>query len=107
ASGVFVNQQWLWFNIAAMSASLIGGGLIEILAPTSALHAAALIAGLTPIVVMFGTIYLVDEERTRVDLPELKSALRGLAAAFRSRELWVVGLYLFFYYFSPGFATPL
>ena len=107
ASGAFVNQQWLWFNVAAMSASLIGGELIELLPPASALHGAALIAGFTPILVIFGTFYLVEEDRTRVNLPELKNAFRGLVAAFRARGLWVVGLYLFFYYFSPGFATPL
>ena len=37
----------------------------------------------------------------------LRSAVRGLGAAFRKRELWIVGLFLFLYYFSPGFATPL
>src|SRR5262249_38367762 len=73
----------------------------------SALHGAALIAGLVPFIVIFGTLYLVQEERTRVDLPELKNAFRGLLAAFRSRRLWVVGLYLFFHHFSPGVSTPL
>jgi len=107
ASGAFVNQQWLWFNVAAMCASLVGGELIDLLPPTSALHGAALIAGVAPFIVIFGAVYLVQEERTRVDLPELKNAFRGLLAAFRSRRLWLVGLYLFFYYFSPGFATPL
>jgi predicted MFS family arabinose efflux permease len=77
------------------------------LPPASALHGAALIAGFTPILVMFAAFYLVEEDRTRVNLPELKNAFRGLVAAFRTRGLWVVGLYLFFYYFSPGFATPL
>ena len=28
-SGAFVNQQWLWFHIAAMSSSLIGGLLVQ------------------------------------------------------------------------------
>jgi len=107
ASGAFVNQQWLWFNVAAMCASLVGGELIDLLPPTFALRGAALIAGVTPFIVIFGAVYLVQEERTRVNLPELKNAFRGLLAAFRSRRLWVVGLYLFFYYFSPGFATPL
>src|ERR1700722_2647465 len=41
ATGSFVNQQWLWYNIALMVAVLIGGGLIEILSPIGALHAAA------------------------------------------------------------------
>jgi predicted MFS family arabinose efflux permease len=40
-------------------------------------------------------------------LPELKNTLRGLVAAFRNRSLWLVAFFLFLYYFSPGFGTPL
>ena len=29
ASAAFINQQWLWFNVAVMAASLLGGELIE------------------------------------------------------------------------------
>src|SRR5579863_5799938 len=36
ASGAFVNQQWLWFNIAAVASSAIGGFLVQRLAPVSA-----------------------------------------------------------------------
>ena len=48
-SGSFVNQQWLWYNIAAMAAALLGGQLVERLSPDeSALHgAAAIIASRT------------------------------------------------------------
>src|ERR1700735_158687 len=31
ASAAFINQQWLWFNVAVMIASLVGGELIEYL----------------------------------------------------------------------------
>jgi hypothetical protein len=41
ASGRFVNQQWLWFNITLMLAGMLGGFLIEILSPVGALRAAA------------------------------------------------------------------
>jgi BT1 family len=36
ASDAFVNQQWLWFNIAAMASAFIGGELIEQLGPKRA-----------------------------------------------------------------------
>jgi MFS family permease len=106
-SGVFVNQQWLWYNIAAMGASLVGGQLIQFLSPTSALHGAAFIAALAPLTVVFGTWYLVSEEKRPVNLPELKIAFHGLLTAFKTRGLWIVGFFLFLYYFSPGFSTPL
>ena len=106
-SGAFVNQQWLWFNIAAMSASVIGGALVQYLSPASALHGAALIAAVAPVAVVVGTWYLVSEEKRPVNLPELKAALRGLKDLFKTRGLWIVGGFLFLYYFSPGFNTPL
>ena len=102
-----MNQQWLWFHIAAMSSALIGGLLVQNLSPTGALHGAALIAGIAPLMIAFGTWYLVDEEKRPIDLPELKLAARRLLAAFRMRPLWIVALVLFLYWFSPGFNTPL
>ena len=33
ASDRFVNQQWLWFNIAAMASAVLGGELVERLRP--------------------------------------------------------------------------
>jgi len=31
-SGAFVNQQWLWFNIALMAAAILGGQLVGLIA---------------------------------------------------------------------------
>ena len=107
ATGAFVNQQWLWFHIAAMSSALIGGLLVQNLSPAGALHGAALIAGIAPLMIAFGTWFLVDEEKRPIDLPELRLAARSLLAAFRMRPLWIVALFLFLYWFSPGFHTPL
>ena len=57
--------------------------------------------------IVFGTWFLVHEEKRSVDLPELKLAARSLLAAVRNRSLWIVALFLFLYSFSPGFHTPL
>jgi MFS family permease len=107
ASGQFVNQQWLWYNIAAIAAALVGGQLIERLTPTAALHGAALIAAAAPLAVVLGTWMLVSEQRRPANLAELRNALRGLTTAFKTRALWIVAVFIFFYWFSPGFATPL
>jgi MFS family permease len=106
-SGKLVNQQWLWFNIAAMAAAIGGGGLVQWLSPTSALHAAAFIVALTPLALVFGTWWLIDEHKRSINVQELNDTFRNLLAAFRRRELWIVALFLFLYYFSPGFSTPL
>ena len=74
-SGAFVNQQWLWFNIAAMAAAIIGGELVEHLAPAQALHTAALIVGIAPFMVIFGTLFLIDEKRMPVNVEGMKATL--------------------------------
>jgi predicted MFS family arabinose efflux permease len=107
ASAAFINQQWLWFNIAVMVASLVGGELIEVLSAAGALHAAALIAAAAPIAVAASSIALVDEQHAGINFTELRLALRGFLNTFRSRTLWLIAAFLFCYYFSPGFGTPL
>jgi len=106
-SGTFVNQQWLWFNIAAMAAAIVGGQLVEHLSPDGALHSAAWIVAVAPLAVIFGTLFLVDEARTSIDAQGMRKTLAGLAASFRKRELWIINGFLFLYYFSPGLSTPL
>lgn len=106
ASARFVNQQWLWFNIAQMVAVLVAGLLIEVLPPIAALHAAAWIAAAAPLSII-ASIWLVDEQRARLDLPALRQRVAALLSAFRTRNLWLVAGFLFLYYFSPGFGTPL
>jgi predicted MFS family arabinose efflux permease len=106
-SGTFVNQQWLWFNIAAMIAAIAGGQLVQHLAPAHALHAAAAIISIAPFAVIAGTVFLVPEKKTRADLAAMRNTLSGLLTAFRRRELWIVAMFIFLYYFSPGLSTPL
>jgi MFS family permease len=102
----FVNQQWLWYNIALMVASLVAGYLIEILSPLGALHAAAWIAAVAPLAII-GGVWLIHEPRAKVDMAALRERLSALLSVFRNRDLWFVGGFLFLYYFSPGIGTPL
>lgn len=107
ASSHFVNQQWLWFNIAAIATSIIGGALVQWLTPLDALHAAALMAGLLPLVVVICTVTLIDEEKSAISIPQLKQSLAAFSAALKLPRLWVIAAFLFFFYFSPGIDTPL
>jgi MFS family permease len=106
-SGTFVNQQWLWFNIAATAAAIIGGELVERLPPSTALHAAAAIVGVAPLAVIAGALFLIPEEKVSVNMQGMKDTLHGLVASFKRRELWIVAGFIFLYYFSPGLSTPL
>lgn len=105
-NGAFVNQQWLWYNVAAVLVSLIGGGLVQLLSPAGALHTAALAAAVAPLAVVVG-LPLVREQRAHLDPAGLRNSARAFVAAFRSRALWLVAGFLFCYYFSPHFGTPL
>ena len=107
ASAAFINQQWLWFNVAVMAATLLGGELIEYLSPDGALHAAAGIAAAAPIAIVVSCVWLVDEAPAGINIAEFRRTLRGFLDTFRSRTLWLVAAFLFLYYFSPGFGTPL
>jgi MFS family permease len=106
-SSIFINQEWLWFNVAAILSSLLGGALVQWLMPLNALHAAATIAGVAPILVMFGTLTLIEEEKSAISLSGLKESFVSLFAALKQRRLWVIACFLFFFYFSPGIDTPL
>jgi predicted MFS family arabinose efflux permease len=106
-SGRFVNQQWLWTNVAVMGGSVLGGELVQWLSPTSALHVTAALITLAPLAVLLGTIFLVPDRKTPIDLPGLRATFGGLVAAFKKRDLWVLALFLFLYYFSPGLSKPL
>src|SRR5437868_8054311 len=107
ATDAFVNQQWLWFNIAAMACGVIGGQLIERLTPAGALHGAAAIIAAAPLLVVCAGGFLIHEDRSRIDLREIKGTFASLLSAFTSRDLWIIALFLFVYYLNPGLGTPL
>lgn len=107
ASSRFVNQQWVWFNVAAVATSILGGVLVQWLTPLNALHAAALIAGVTPLAAIVCTLTLIHEPRNPISLDGMKLGFASLLSAVKSRQLWVLGGFLFFFYFSPGIDTPL
>jgi hypothetical protein len=106
ASDAFVNQQWLWFNVALVVTSLAGGVLIEVLPARNALRAASWLAAAAPLAVV-ASLHLVQEDRTKFDRAGFVVGLGALLTAFKSRDLWLIAAFLFCYYFSPGFGTPL
>jgi hypothetical protein len=85
ASDAFVNQQWLWFNIAALASGFIGGQLVERLSPVAALHGAAAIIAVPPLAVVFTAWVLISEPKSRIDLSEMKRTFASLLGAFRLR----------------------
>jgi MFS family permease len=105
-SAAFVNQQWIWFNVAVMAATLLGGWLTETMTPAGALHAGAWTAAVAPVAVL-ACLPLVHEYAASVSRAELRDRVTGFTTTLRSRTLWLIAAFLFCYYFSPGFGTPL
>lgn len=103
----FQSQQWLWFNVAAITVGLLGGWLSDVLAPASALHTAALITACAPAGVLIATAFLVREEKTAMHPALLQSSTASLLSALKSRTLWIVAGFLAFWNFSPSFGTPM
>ena len=103
----FQATQWLWFNVAAILTAWGGGYLSQTLDPASALHTAALITMVAPLAVMLGTLFLVHETKTTINLDEMKATTTSLRSAFKSKTLWGVMIFLAFWNFSPSFGTPL
>ena len=107
ASSRFINQQWLWYNIAAMAAAVAGGQLVQRLLPQQALHGAAAIVAFTPVVVIAGTLLLVPERKVAINVQAMKDSFASLKTSLKRRELWLIAGFLFLYNFSPGLSTPL
>jgi MFS family permease len=107
ASSRFINQQWLWYNIAAMAAAVAGGQLVQRFLPQQALHGAAAIVAFTPVVVIAGTLLLVPERKVAINVQAMKETFASLRTSLKRRELWLIAGFLFLYNFSPGLSTPL
>jgi len=106
-SSTFVSQQWLWFYIAIMASAFAGGALVEHLPPLSALQAAAGIAAVASIAIVFAALFLLDEQKTTASRGEMRRTLQSVVTASKSSKLYIVALFLFLYSFAPGFGTPL
>ena len=106
-SSLFVGQQWLWFNVAIMASAVVGGQLVEHLPAAAALKGSAIIAAVAPVAVLLATPLLLRETRSSIGRQEISNTLQGIVAALKSTRLWLVALFLFLYFFAPGFGTPL
>ena len=100
-SGKFLNAQWLWFNIASVCASLGGGWLAQHFQPGTASHTAAWIAAFVPLGVIFGTWFLVPEEKKKIEPP--KRDLQVLKSIFKDPKMWAAAGFLFVWNIVPSF----
>ncbi|MBU6450957.1 MAG: MFS transporter [Cyanobacteria bacterium REEB67] len=103
----FCSQQTLWVNLANIVAALTGGWLCSAYAPSGALHHAAFIALFAPLLVVASTGYLVEEEKSQMNLAQLKLGLTSIWQTLRSKTTWGIAAFLMLWAFNPGFGGPL
>ena len=70
-----------------MACGFIGGQLVERLTPAEALHGAAAIIAVAPLIVVCASGFLIREPQSRIDLPEMKRTFASLLAALTLRDL--------------------
>lgn len=103
----FQGQQWLWLNIAAVMAALLGGWLSYALHPAKAIHTAAMIVIGAPVAVMLAALFLVKEDKVACDPARMQRTAWEIGTALKSRALWTVAGFLAFWNLIPNFSTPL
>ena len=103
----FQGQQWLWLNVAAIMAALLGGWLSHALDPAGAVHTAAMIVIGAPAAVMLAALFLVKEDKVALDPVRMRRTAWTIGTALKSRTLWTVAGFLAFWNLIPNFSTPL
>jgi MFS family permease len=106
-SGVLVNYQWLWLNLALILSAFGAGLLAEIPNPIMGVHVAALILTVPALFVILASVFLLVEERRAYTNVAARKVAFSVISAVRSGPLIVLVVFIFFYTFSPGFNVPL
>jgi MFS family permease len=104
---LFQGVQWTCISLSAIGSAAAGGYLSEVFPPGRAFRVAALICAAVAASVAIVAWLMLDEPKSRLDLPQLKSTGRSIISAFTSLRLWLVIAYLFLAHFNPGMVTPL
>lgn len=105
----FQSIQWICINVAAVGSGFVSSLLLTRWAdePLTAVKVAAAICSVFPFIVAAVTFWAVKEQKTRLDLPQLRSTAQGLGAAFTSPRLLAVLAFLALLTANPGVYTPM
>lgn len=98
-TGAFQSVQWF----AIYGASILVGVLGGYFATTRNLHAAFVLAASFPLVSFTMATLFVREPRSRFDGAAFTATWTAIRGAARTREVWMVAGFIFFFNFSPSF----
>jgi len=95
--------QWAAIKTASVLVGLVGGHLAE----SRDVGTAFVVAGLLPLLSLVMVGLCVREKGRPADRAAVYQTLDGIRHALRSRDLWAVAGFIFFWTFSPSFDTAL
>ena len=102
-TGSFQAIQWAAISLAFTLAQLGGGYLSTHVTPRTVFFLSACF----PLVTFAVTLRVVQEPRTQLNRERVQDTGRSLWHAARSRTVWTVMGFLFFWNFTPSLGTPL
>jgi MFS family permease len=98
-TGAFQSVQWAAVYTSSMLVGLVGGWLAQ----RRDLVTAFLLAACFPVITLIMTAAFVRERPARRDRAALVQRLTAVRKALRTREVWLVAGFIFFFTFSPSF----
>jgi MFS family permease len=98
-TGAFQSVQWAAIYASSILVGVGGGWLAE----RRRLDLAFLVAALFPLFSLAMATVVVQERRAPADRAAALARLQAVRGALRSREVWIVAGFIFFFMFSPSF----
>lgn len=98
-TGAFQSVQWAAIYSCSIVVGLAGGWLAE----RRQLATAFLLAAAFPLLTLVTATVVVREPRAPADRSAMRERWRDVLGALRSRDVWVVAGFIFFFTFSPSF----
>ena len=102
-TGPFQAIQWASISFASILVGVGGGWLAQ----NKFLSATFLIATVFPLITLTMGIFAISEPRGQVGERQFHETWAAIHGAIRSRTLWIVAGFIFFYNFSPSFGPAL
>ncbi|HVO96232.1 MAG TPA: MFS transporter [Terriglobales bacterium] len=102
-TGPFQAVQWAAISLASILVGVGGGWLAQ----QKLLSVTFLIATVFPVITLAMTMFLIQEPRIAMADRHFRETWLAIRGAIRSRTLWVVAGFIFFYNFSPSFGPAL
>ncbi|MBI4241549.1 MAG: hypothetical protein HY613_07510 [Candidatus Rokubacteria bacterium] len=102
-TGPFQSVQWAAISFASMLVGVGGGWLAE----HKPLNVAFSISMLFPLISFCMAVWVIREPRVAAGDRHFRETWLAIRSALRSRQLWIVAGFIFFYTFSPSFGPAL